>query len=378
MSGQLEDAADTAIEHVQADSLAGLGKPGGGEPGEGVCLNCGAELAGEFCHGCGQSARSLRRPFWSILTDSIETLFLMDGRLAQTLPALMVYPGRISRDYLDGRRARFIPPFRLYVFASLVFFVLLPLVTGQWDRFTADGPGLGEAREQVEQAREAGSISEEEYQEALDGLNQLEGLWQGGVPGLVAPSPPAADASEEGSADGESAVAADLAAGGWSGFMPEEALEAMRQSGEAGNADAGRVARALENPDRMIEETRRWIPRIMFVMLPVYAALLALVYLWRRRFFYFDHLIVSLHFHAALFFAMSLGAVAAMLVGWGWVMLGLLLYSNAYLYKINRVVYERGRVSSALRVLTLDFLYFNVLMFGLTIAVALGAISALG
>jgi len=155
-----------------------------------------------------------------------------------------VYPGRISRDYLDGRRARFIPPFRLYVFASLVFFVLLPLVTGQWDRFTADGPGLGEAREQVEQAREAGSISEEEYQEALDGLNQLEGLWQGGVPGLVAPSPPAADASEEGSADGESAVAADLAAGGWSGFMVA-VFDVMAISGSSdARAMSAGVARA--------------------------------------------------------------------------------------------------------------------------------------
>jgi len=372
LNGQLEDAADTAIEHVQADSLAGLGKPEGDEAGEKFCRNCGVELAGEFCHGCGQSARSLRRPFWSILTDSVETLFLMDGRVAQTLPALMVYPGRISRDYLDGRRARFIPPFRLYVLASLVFFVLLPLVTGQGGGLIGEAPGLGEVREQVEQAREAGTMSEEEYQEALDGLDQLEGIGQGNVPGLAAPAPPAADAGGENSAE------ASPAAQGLPGIVPDEALEAMRQSGEAGNTDAARVARALEDPERLAEETRRWIPRIMFVMLPVYAALLALVYLWRKRFFYFDHLIVSLHFHAALFFAMSLGAVAAMLVGWGWVMLGLLLYSNAYLYKINRVVYERGRVSSVLRVLMLDFLYFIVLMLGLMTAVALGAVSAFG
>lgn len=367
MNDALGDAADTAIEHVQADALAGLGRGDGGDAGDGTCRNCGAGLAGEFCHQCGQSARSLRRPFWSLVKESVETLFLMDGRLAQTLPALMLYPGRVSRDYLDGKRARFIPPFRLYVFASLVFFVLLPLVTGQGLSFLNDASGMGAVREQVERARDAGEMSEEDYQEAVDGISQLEELWSAGPPGL-APRPP----GQGGEPDSDT----PLPEGGWSGVMPDEAVEALREAGADGNANAGRFSRMMDNPGRIADETRRWIPRIMFVMLPVYAALLALVYLWRRKFFYFDHLIVSLHFHAALFFAMALGVLAAMLIGWGWVTLGLLIYANAYLYRINRVVYGRGWFSSALRVLTLDFLYLNVLLIGLILAFTLGAISA--
>lgn len=369
MNDTLGDAADTAIEHIQADAVAGLGGKGGDDAGEGRCRNCGAELAGEFCHSCGQSARSLRRPFWNLVTESVETLFLMDGRLAQTLPALMLYPGRVSRDYLDGRRARFIPPFRLYVFASLVFFVLLPLVTGQGLGLLNGTPGMGQVREQVEQARDAGEISEEDYQEAVSGLDQLDGLWRGGVPGLV-PVPAESEGTEEAPGDGQPA------GGDWSGFMPPEAVDALREAGEGGNENAGRFSRMMDNPDRIAAETRRWIPRIMFVMLPVYAALLGLVYLWRRKFLYFDHLIVSLHFHAALFFAMALGMLAAMLIGWGWVTLGLLIYANAYLYRINRVVYGRGRFSSVLRVLTLDFLYLNILLTGLLVAFTLGAVTA--
>lgn len=366
MNDTLGEAADTAIEHIQADAVAGLGKSAGDDAGQGSCRNCGAELAGEFCHSCGQSARSLRRPFWSLVKESVETLFVMDGRLAQTLPALMLYPGRVSRDYLDGRRARFIPPFRLYVFASLVFFVLLPLVTGQGLGLLTGTPGMGQVRDQVERAREAGEISEEDYREAVEGLSQLDSLWRAGPPGL-APRRPG-----EGEEAGEQAPPED----GWSGFMPDEAVEALREAGEGGNESAGRFTRMMDNPGRIAAETRRWIPRIMFVMLPVYAALLALVYLWRRKFLYFDHLIVSLHFHAALFFAMSLGMLAAMLIGWGWVTLGLLIYANAYLYRINRVVYGRGRFSSGVRVLTLDFLYLNVLLTGLLVAFTLGAITA--
>lgn len=133
--------------------------------------------------------------------------------------------------------------------------------------------------------------------------------------------------------------------------------------------------RALDNQDRLWTQTRVWIPRLMFAMLPLYALLLALTYLWRRRFLFFDHLVVSLHFHAALFFAMTIGALVSGLIGWGWVTLALIVYSNLYLYRLHRVVYGRGRFSSALRTLTLDVVYFVFLTTALTTAFVLGAMS---
>lgn len=301
--------------------------------------------------------------------ESVETLFLMDGRLAQTVPALMLYPGRVSRDYLNGRRARFIPPFRLYVLASLVFFVLMPLVTGQGGFTLPETPGIVMATSQLDEALEEGRISEEEHAEAVAGLERVEGMLPGN-----AGNADAADTSEDTSSAGTGTPAASD--GSLNGIIPEEAMTALREAEARGDGDAAAIRRILDNPSRVGEETRRWIPRIMFVLLPVYALLLSLVYAWRRRFFYFDHLIVSLHFHAALFFAMSLGMLAAMLVGWGWVTLALLIYANAYLYKINRVVYGRGRFSSVLRVLTLDTIYGFILILALTTAFALGAISA--
>ncbi|WP_429911467.1 DUF3667 domain-containing protein [Glycocaulis sp.] len=358
MSETLGEAADTAIEHAQADALGGLGADRGDGGSDGICRNCGAELTGEFCHSCGQSARSLRRPFWTLVKESVETLFVMDGRLAQTLPALMVYPGRVSRDYLDGRRARFIPPFRLYVFASLIFFVLLPLTLGQGIGFDPSMGGIDTAREQLEQARDRGEMSEEEYQDAVEGLGLAESILRGGVP--QAPSQDAPD--RNGSAPATTG-------------MPPEAVEALRQAGRTGNLDATGLGFVRDNASNLWAETRRWVPRIMFVLLPVYAALLALVYLWRRRFLYFDHLIVSLHFHAALFLAMTVTVLASMVIGWGWATLGLLIYANAYLYRINRVVYGRGRFSSVVRTLVLDTLYFFFLMTGLLMAVIFGAMS---
>ncbi|MFN7165252.1 MAG: DUF3667 domain-containing protein [Hyphomonas sp.] len=367
MSDDFASAADAAIEHAAADAAAGLGRPKG--PVQDInCLNCGTLLSGEFCHECGQSGHSIRRPFWSLASESIETFFSIDGRIAKTLPDLLLKPGRMTRAYLDGQRARFIPPFRLYVLASLIFFIVLPLVTGQGLNFGGgDAGSLEEARANVERAYADGEMTEEEYQGAIAGLDQAEALWKGGIPGLIAGDPPPGS----GKAAGRDPPAEDE----WVGFMPKEAMDAVRKAGDEGDRDAAQFAEVMENPDRLFRQTLEWVPRLMFVMLPVYALLLAMVYLWRRQFLFFDHLIVSLHFHSALFFAMSLGFLVSLLIGAGWVVSALLIYSNWYLYRTHRVVYGRGRFSSVVRVITLDSIYFVILMSALLTAVILGALS---
>tara|TARA_R110000744_G_scaffold249067_1_gene365325 strand:+ start:255 stop:1352 length:1098 start_codon:yes stop_codon:yes gene_type:complete len=364
MSDSLGEAVDGAMAHAAADAAVGLADGKGG-PHDTSCLNCGKALEGNYCPNCGQSTQSLRRPFWALLGESVETLFSIDGRIARTLPDLLIHPGRMTRAYLDGKRARFIPPFRLYVFASLVFFVLLPLLMGQRIAFMPEvEQGIEEARAGIEQSYKDGDMTEDEYQSSIQGLERAEGLWRGGIPGLVTPPPP------EGEDGAPSAPAEE-----WAGFMPQEALDAIREAGENGDPEAARFAQVMDEPGQLAEQTQRWIPRMMFVLLPVYACLLALLYAWRRQFLFFDHLVVSLHFHSAMFFAMAIGALLAPFVGFGWVLLGLLVYSNVYLYRLNRVVYGRGQFGSVLRTLTLDSIYFVILMAALLTAVVLGALS---
>jgi hypothetical protein len=372
MSDSFGEAADTAIEHAGADAAAGLNAAKGKAAGT-HCQNCGAALAGEFCHQCGQSAQSLRRPFWALISEGLETFFAVDGRIARTLPALLLRPGRMTRAYLDGQRARFIPPFRLYVLASLIFFIALPLVTGQGLNVIPGGTqNFEDARVEIERSYAKGEITEEEYRGALEGVNEVEAMWKAG-PSILTPTPPEPDGEDAGAPTDETAPAA--AEDEWAGIIPADALESVREAGERGDEDAARFAEVIDNPGQLAEQTEKWIPRMMFVLLPVYALLLGLVYLWRRQFFFFDHLIVSLHFHSALFFAMTLGVLAGFVVGGGWVALALLIYSNWYLYRLNRVVYGRGVYSSVLRVLTLDSIYFCILLSALLTAVILGALS---
>jgi len=367
MSDSLDDAAGGAIEHATADAVAGIANRRGvkhhGER-DPNCLNCSTPLQGDFCHVCGQSGEGLRRPFWSLLAEGIETLFSVDSRFARTVPDLLLHPGRVTRAYLDGQRMRFLPPFRLYVLASLVFFVVLPLVTGQGLAFMPKATAnFEDAREQIEESYREGEMTEEEYKASLESIEQVEEAWNKGIPGLIAPTPPAAD--------GEPATLPEQPE--WEGIMPKEAADAIREAAANGDPDAARLSRIIDEPGELAKNTMRWVPRLMFVMLPVYASLLALVYMWRPQFLFFDHLIVSLHFHTALFFAMALTGLLVPFIGMGWVVMAMVVYSNWYLYRLNRVVYGRSGVTSLLRVLTLDSIYFGMLMTGLLTAVILGA-----
>lgn len=104
------------------DELAGRAE---GSP---LCLNCGERLLGKYCWRCGQEAVDLHRPFRELLSGLIEDVFSLDARLLRTLGPLFFRPGLLTREYLDGRRARYVRPLKIYLIAALVFFGVLALL----------------------------------------------------------------------------------------------------------------------------------------------------------------------------------------------------------------------------------------------------------
>lgn len=89
------------------------------------CGNCEAPLTGPYCAQCGQSAHESARSMHALLHDGWHSLTHLDGRLWRTLWLLLVKPGEVSRQFVANRRASYIPPFRLYLVISLVFFGLI-------------------------------------------------------------------------------------------------------------------------------------------------------------------------------------------------------------------------------------------------------------
>ena len=88
------------------------------------CLNCGTPLRGEFCAGCGQNAADPNPTFHDLLHDVSHEVLHVDGRLWSSVRLLFTKPGCLTTEYISGRRAAYVPPVRLYLILSLIFFVL--------------------------------------------------------------------------------------------------------------------------------------------------------------------------------------------------------------------------------------------------------------
>jgi hypothetical protein len=95
-----------------------------------ACLNCGGELHGRFCHGCGQKATRPILDVHDFLHEATHEFVHLDGKIVTTLKLLATKPGQLTKDFIEGRRARYISPIRVYLTFSLLFFGLFAIVPG--------------------------------------------------------------------------------------------------------------------------------------------------------------------------------------------------------------------------------------------------------
>lgn len=99
----------------------------GAPAGHARCRNCEAALVGPYCAQCGQYDAPPDPTLRELLADAWESLTNVDGKVATTLRVLLLRPGALTREYLAGRRARYLPPFRIYLLCSVAYFLLASL-----------------------------------------------------------------------------------------------------------------------------------------------------------------------------------------------------------------------------------------------------------
>ena len=95
------------------------------------CRNCETTLDGEFCPACGQKYIDLERPFFSLLSETLSEAVDLDGRAFRTVKTLFRQPGRLTEEFLAGRRRTYTSPLRLYLFISVSFFILMAWVAAR-------------------------------------------------------------------------------------------------------------------------------------------------------------------------------------------------------------------------------------------------------
>ncbi len=353
---------DAVVADAAADELT-KSKRGGGrmQPGD-ACLNCGAELHGPYCWNCGQVADRFHRPVWDLVGETLGNFFSIDGRMARTLPLLVFTPGRLTRNYLEGKRARYVPPFRLLIFATLAFFLLVALPTPGF--LSDDDPSVNADPAPIEAMEDSAALLAEDGRQRLGRLLIQCDIRDAVLPERPNPLCPAARESarqmaEDGVEDAPDGIDIGL----------DETFANWPISWRAFASE--KVERAVADPQAYWAAVLAWAPRIVIVLFPIYALVLGLLHINRRGVYLFDHLVVSMNYHSFIFTTFLISAIALPFIG-GWVVLFLLIFTKWGIYDLHRRAYGNGRIMAILRILVLDVIYFFLLVFALLGALALG------
>jgi len=206
-----------------------------------ACLNCGTPLSGPFCAQCGQNAAPPHPSVHELAHDALEQFVHWDGKVGATLRCLIAHPGALTCDVLTGRRARYVSPLRLYLTCSVVYFLLSAAAPATRVNFNVSVPSPGAGKVRV--VGPGAQLTDNERAEAVASSDKMPRL--------------------------------------------------LRQFAH----------RTIEDPSGLRRDMLQALPKVLFALLPVFAAVLALFYR-RRRFV--EHLYFALHLHAFIFIAMAI------------------------------------------------------------------------
>jgi hypothetical protein len=152
MSGEIEAAGAIATAGAVAGVIEGRE---GGPPGEGDCANCGAKLTGPFCAACGQHAYP-RRKLIHVIGELAHGIFYLETKTWRTLPMVLFRPGTLTRNYVYGKRARYLSPLTMFLFAIFIMFFAFSTIEAPMNvrdnEVTVTQEQLTEARQELEQA----------------------------------------------------------------------------------------------------------------------------------------------------------------------------------------------------------------------------------
>ena len=384
------------------------------------CENCDTPLTGEYCSSCGQHAIDYRRSLWRVTVDALDSFLNWDTKFLQTLGVLLLRPWRLTNDFNAGRRVRYVHPLRLYLLASIAFFLLAKLVNfdGFEDKrdieltaedraeidsavaklLAPESPLTPAQRTRLEAAREKWttpeampetpqaralfnkgmmrlrSLAEKQEFKTKDTvrLETALGFVEGVVPEppgqRVAPTPPPADfigppAPPSTTKNFGPLIQFDPPKDG----KPKEPFEIWLESrvkekfGEDGT-----------KAEIFLQTLRDNIPTMMLACVPLFAFVLKALYIRQRR-YYVEHLVYALHIHTFAYVAVvvitliSMGTMQVLPAVQPFLVFILSMAAAVQVFRSIRRVYKQGWIKTTLKFAVGSVAYLFVLSFAVAI-----------
>ncbi|MEP6678602.1 MAG: DUF3667 domain-containing protein [Betaproteobacteria bacterium] len=296
------------------------------------CRNCGALAPGRYCAECGQETQVSLPTARQFMREATGRLVDWDGRLWRTLFALAFRPGALTLAYLAGRRRFYVRPARLFLAMSLILFAVIRLEIG-----TADTGSLLIV-DSGDKTASAGTKAEE---------------------GETARAPPA--------------VVRKYAGIDWFTLTIDDELnlgvrgtDSVVLRGLRARFDRFNRFSTSEKSERLVDGALRYGSYLLFLLLPVFAALQYVAYAGRggrypgRPRLYAEHLVYGAHLHTFAFLALIV-AIVVPVPAVRWVLFACVI---VYVARARRNVYGGSALGGAGRAALVGAVYLVALLAG--------------
>ena len=291
--------------------LAGAMERPTGHAGDahGNCTDCGQAVEGKFCANCGQPTH-VHRSLTHLGEEMLHGVLHFDARIWRTLPLLAFNPGRLTREWVEGRRTRYVSPLAMFLFTVFLMFFVMSFGGIGDGGSTTIAAGMPEA----DRAALAADLqaARKEIAASAGGNSNGSAETVGGAAltavekGLgVIPSAPAAKTKRT---DG-------LKDGSWQAVV-HDAVASGELKVDLGNEGLNeKITKKLLNPDLAVYKIQQTAYKFSFLLIPISIPFVALLFLWKRGFTLYDHGVFVLYSLTAMSILAMLVSIVAPLGG---------------------------------------------------------------
>ena len=344
------------------------------------CLNCGVPLdvLDRYCHNCGQVNTTKRLSLKDFFDEFFASMFSYDSRLRHTMMALLFKPGKISKDYINGQRAKYANPFRFYLSVSIIFFI----INGFFLDFDEMSNGFNESGKIETKALKVAKDTDPEK------IKEIENKKNISMDSLITTSDSISKTKKktkeyytEAALDTMNSFKATFKRFSMYQdfhdetkiYSPEIALDSMRHQKTMYNQYLYKRSIKAANLEDNIMDLIKYIfdklPFIIFFFLPFLALAIWLVYV-RRPFTYMEHLVFTFHTQTIFFILMGIALLVDEITNTEITTFIATLVFLFYLYKAMRKFYGQGRFKTIVKFLIINHLFFILALIGVAITFA--------
>ncbi len=341
------------------------------------CANCAAPLIGPFCAVCGQEHDAHRRTIIGLLHDLVTDIVNFDSRILRTARALLLQPGELACAFREGRTRPYVPPVRLYLFVSLLFFLVLAFTN----------IGILQIAVIVSGQARLTQNSDNNYVLKIDPNRKI-------APETIASARKFGIDLQPGQLDPKAvpiitgSVRFFAPIGSVQSRLPPQTLKMIanmranvaKELNTTMFASSDKVIQGIEHiakdPAAINGPLTVWVPRVLFLLVPLFAGVLMLFYLKaRRHYFYVDHLVFTLNFFSATFVILLVTAGAAQVLPGAFVAGATMLALGTYLLLAMKRFYGQAWLRTTLKFAASMVIYLTFILAPAIAAVILMSIS---